>query len=158
MMQLVCKCVKCQYVVCMGCVIWLVISIDSRHSARCTECDLWQGWKKTTRSLTVDWTNACRCFPSHLLAGSSGSIARLSLVWHSLYGGVLLRRVSVSENGFVKFRSRTYHCRTFTKDLGCVVWLLPDVWVFPSHLFMAAFIVNYSNSQSAMKSYFAVSG
>ena len=64
------------------------------------------------------------------LACSSGSIPRLSLVWHSLCGGVLLRRVSVSENDFVKFRSRTYRCRTFTKDLLCVVWLLPDVWVF----------------------------
>ena len=65
-----------------------------------------------------------------LLACSSGSIPRLSLVWHSLCGGVLFRRVSVSENDFVKFRSRTYRCRTFTKDLLCVVWLLPDVWVF----------------------------
>ena len=33
-----------------------------------------------------------------LLVCSSGSIPRLSLVWHSLCGGVLLRRVSVSEN------------------------------------------------------------
>ena len=64
-----------------------------------------------------------------LLACSSGSIRRLSLVWHSRCGGVLLRRVSVSENDFVKFRSRTYRCRTFTKDLLCV-WFLPDVWVF----------------------------
>ena len=47
-----------------------------------------------------------------------------------LCGGVLLRRVSLSENGFVKFRSRRYRCRTFAKDLGYVVWLLPDVWVF----------------------------
>jgi len=46
-------------------------------------------------------------------------------VWHSLYAGVLLRRVSISENYFVKFRYRT-----FTKDLLCVVYLLPDIWVF----------------------------
>ena len=55
-----------------------------------------------------------------MLACSSGIIPRLSLLWHSLYGGVLLRRFSVSETGFVKFRSRTYRCRTFTKDLLCV--------------------------------------
>jgi len=65
-----------------------------------------------------------------LLACSSGSIPRLSLVCHSLYGGVLLRRCSLSENEFVKFRSRTYRCRTFTKDLPFVVWLLPDECFF----------------------------
>ena len=55
--------------------------------------------------LTARPPELTRCGPC-LLACSSGSIPRLSLVWHSLCGGVLLRRVSVSENDFVKFRSR----------------------------------------------------
>ena len=48
-------------------------------------------------------------------ACSSESIPRLSLVWRSPYGGVLLHRASVSENEFVKFWSRMYWCQTFTK-------------------------------------------
>jgi len=70
---------------------------------------------------------AVRKDEDRLFLCSSGSIHRLSLVWHRLYGGVLPRRVSVDENEFVKFRSRTYRCRTSTKDLLCVDWLLPDV-------------------------------